>query len=544
MDETIAPAPSQEMAARTAQAEERPPGGKALARLLYLLDSAGFTGTASETIQLAVPEEERPRFLESARAFRIQPGGLQEAGGVEAEDYVAAEAGPTGAEGAADARAVPMRADLADLAQTYAGVAEQLGPPTGTGPQWRSLGPWTIPNGQTYGQSRVNVAGRVSAMAIDPVNPAHLLAGAGNGGVWESFDRGASWAPRTDYAPTLTVGAIAFDAGNPRTVYCGMGEGDWWWFLGAGMLRSTDGGTSWAVLCSAPFVGQGFHDILVDRADGRHLLAGTTHGLYTSTDGGVTWTRRRTSRTWSLTMLPAGGATAEILAGCGDGLKRSTDGGVTWTAVSLPGAPVAFDRLAVDIAPSNPAVAYAWGARGGSAYLWRRAGGTWTSIGVPPGVNVGQAWYDWFLAVAPDQDTQIYCGAIDAHRGDLAGTSWTWRNLTSKGAGESSIHPDQHFIAFEPSRPDTIYIGNDGGVYRSGDRGINWQHCNNGLVITEFEYIAQDFGNSRWLIGGTQDNGTQRWKGSARGIISRMAMEVTAVSTVTRRARHSTPITV
>ncbi len=124
-----------------------------------------------------------------------------------------------------------------------------------------------------------------------------------------------------------------------------------------------------------------------------------------------------------------------------------------------------------------------------------------------------QASYDWFVAVAPDLDTQVYCGAIDVHRGDLSGTTWTWLNLTSKSSGDS-IHPDQHAIAFEPGQANTIYVGNDGGLFRSPDRGITWQHCNNGLVISEFEYLAQDYGSSRWLIGGTQDNGTQRWTGS------------------------------
>jgi hypothetical protein len=33
-------------------------------------------------------------------------------------------------------------------------------------------------------------------------------------------------------------------------------------------------------------------------------------------------------------------------------------------------------------------------------------------------------------------------------------------------------------------------------------------------VISEFEYLAQNFGSSRWVIGGTQDNGTERWTGS------------------------------
>ena len=67
---------------------------------------------------------------------------------------------------------------------------------------------------------------------------------------------------------------------------------------------------------------------------------------------------------------------------------------------------------------------------------------------------------------------------------------------------------------FEPGNPNTIYVGYDGGLFRSPDRGITWVSCNNGLVISEFEYLAQNFGLARWVIGGTQDNGTERWTGS------------------------------
>ncbi len=489
------------------EARRRPPGGKALIRLLQLLESAGYTETANVSLELAVSEDNREEFRAQAVRFTAAPSGGPPG------DRPPARSGrsrrsPTSEEGGT--------AEAENVAKMYLeAAAERLAPPVPTGPQWRSLGPWTIPNGQTYGASRVNVSGRVSSVAVDPSNPAHVLVGAANGGVWESLDRGASWSPRTDYAATLAVGALAFDPSNSAIVYCGTGEGDWWSWLGAGTLRSTDGGTTWSTLCTAPFVGQGFHSLVVDPADGRHLLAGTTQGLYVSTDGGVTWIRQRTARTWSLSMAPAGGLSAEILAACSDGLWQSTNGGTTWNAVALPGSPGAFDRLAVAIALSNPAVAYTWGARSGTPYLWRRAGGTWTAIGTPPGVDTGQAWYDWFLSVAPDRDTQVYCGAIQVHRGDLSGTTWTWSNLTNKGATGDSIHPDQHTMAFEPGQPNTIYVGNDGGLYRSPDRGITWQHCNNGLVISEYEYLAQDYGSSRWLIGGTQDNGTDRWTGSA-----------------------------
>jgi hypothetical protein len=252
------------------------------------------------------------------------------------------------------------------------------------------LGPWTVPNGQTYGSRRVNVSGRVSAIAIHPTNPARVLCGAANGGVWESFDRGASWAPRTDYAATLAVGAIAYDRTNPNLVYCGLGEGNWWSFLGTGILRSSDGGTNWAPLCTAPFVGQGFYDLVVSSSDGQRLVAATTGGLYVSTNGGVNWTQRRNRTTWSIAIAPGPAPTAEMLAACSDGVYRSVDGGTAWTAVAIPGTPAGFNRLAVAIAPSNPSVAYAWGANGATAYLFRRAGGTWTALPLPPGVSTGQ----------------------------------------------------------------------------------------------------------------------------------------------------------
>jgi hypothetical protein len=178
--------------------------------------------------------------------------------------------------------------------------------------------------------------------------------------------------------------------------------------------------------------------------------------------------------------------------------------------------------MAVAIAPSNPDVAWAWAAdSAGGTHLWRRSltrrprSRTWTYHGSPPGSSGGQGWYDWYVAAAPDLDNEVYCGAIELHRGDLSGTTWTWLTLSNKGSSGDSIHPDQHSIAFAPGVPATVYAGNDGGVFRSDDRGVTWRHCNNGLVISEYEYIAHDVGSSRWLIGGTQDNGTNRYTGSS-----------------------------
>lgn len=471
---------------------------KVLLRELQLLESAGLKEIAQEVVYSAIRNDDLPQFESESQKFSAAPSGTS---------FV------PDATARAESTAQQAAVSFESIGRTYIAAADQMGVPDPSKPLWRSIGPSTIPGGQTYGSNRVNVSGRISSVVVDPGNPAHVLAGAAHGGVWESFDRGNSWAPRTDYASTLTVGALAFHPANSQTVYCGTGEGDWWSYLGAGILRSSDGGTSWSPLCSAPFVGQGFYDLIVHPTTAGLMLAATTNGLYRSIDGGSTWSQRRSVRTWSLTIAGTGGASAEILAGCQDGLYRSTDGGNSWTVVSLPGSALSYARLHTEIARSSSGVAYAWGASGETAYLWRRSGGTWTSVSAPPGVNVKQAWYDWFLAIAPDREHEIYCGAIEVHKGTLSGTTWGWQNITNKGSTGDSIHPDQHNIAFEPGRPDTLYIANDGGLYRSENRGVNWTHCNHGLVVTEFEYIAQDLGTSRWVIGGTQDNGTQRWTG-------------------------------
>jgi len=463
----------------------KPAGGKALKRLEEFLLTRDMTDSGAELIAHANPREGHRR----------------------------AESGESGrrAEGA---RAKAAQAEAADLAKAAQDALEMLAAPAPgplLGPVWRPLGPGEIPGGQTYGASRVTVAGRIAAIAIDPSNRNHVLVGAAAGGVWESVDAGANWAARGDAFPTLTTGAIAFDPSHPNVVYCGTGEGNWYNRWGQGVLRSTNGGTTWTLQAGAPFIGQGFYDLIVDPANSNNLIAATTAGVYTSADAGVTWTQRRTHRCWSLAM-----AAGEILAACDDGLQRSTNGGNTWAAVALPGAPGGWPRLAVAICRAAPHFAIAFGASGAAAYIATRdAAGAWHAVAAPAGLSTGQAWYDWYVAVQPNNANTVYLGAIDIYRGDYGTGGWAWTNISSKTApGTDSIHPDQHALAFDPVDPNAIYAGSDGGLFYSPDRGTHWAHRNHNLAITEIEYIAQDFGSVRWIMGGTQDNGTDRYVGS------------------------------
>lgn len=501
--------------AKEARTVEKPLGGKALQRLLLFTQERGLPVASKIVAQgekARDATEEEPKSKRKRNAAEEETPSAAPAADETADETVVVNYAQALIDAAdflqGNARGVQLAAPASNTGQ-----AISLSPPTGIGPQWRFLGPYMMPNGQTYGDTRVVVSGRIAAIAVDPSNSNHVLCGSAGGGVWETRDRGATWAPRTDYMPTTTVGALAFNPSAPTTVYCGTGEGNFYRGQGAGVLRSTDGGTTWSVLAGNPFIGQGFYDLIVDRANGNHLLAATNGGIYESSNGGVAWTLRRAAWCWDLAMAPAGGAAAEVLAACSDGLYRSNNGGTSYTKVTLPGSPASFSRLAVAIASSNPAVAYAFGASGTTAYLYQRsAAGAWASIPLPAGLSTGQAWYDWFLAVSIDNANQIYLGAIEAYRGTFSGGAWAWVTISNK-AGDD-IHPDQHAVALDPANADVIYVGCDGGLFTSNNRGINWTTLNNGLGITEIEYLAHDIGSSRWLMAGTQDNGTTRYTGS------------------------------
>ena len=465
----------------------RPVGGKAAARQQAFLERRGLAG-ASERASRSAPPLSRARAPGRASSKR------------------------------------PSYPEVLQAGRRQPPAAEEKAAPT-----WKFLGPSLIPKGQTYGSgpgSSPPVSGRVVAVGVDPSDPDHLLVGSAGGGIWETRDQGKTWGPRTDDQPMLGIGALAFDPTNPSRVVAGLGEGNSLEIPSLGLLRSADGGATWALTAEDVFRGSFFYRLVVDHSDGNRILAATFTGTFLSEDGGATWTRTKAATTWDLSINPAaGGTSGEVLEATVDGLYRSTNGGKTWAPVSLPGAPTNFrgdvGRMAVAHAPSNGDVAYVFAALGTQAWLWRRtaAGGGFSQVPLPsldppdggePGYGVSQSWYDWCLAVAPDDPDTIFIGAVEAFRGHRSGSgNWSWTELSSR-ANRDSIHPDQHTLVFDPADPQVLYAGNDGGLFRSQDQGDSWTSLNPGLAITEFEYLAQHPTDATWIIGGTQDNGTLR----------------------------------
>jgi hypothetical protein len=376
----------------------------------------------------------------------------------------------------------------------------------GDGPAWRPLGPFAVPHGRTAGfgpGSRPRVAGRVAAVAVDPADPRHLLAG--GGGVWESRDGGRSWRSRTDDQPTPAIGALAFAPGDPAVAYAGTGQGEALAALGVGLLRSDDGGAGWRPLVADELLGAGFFDLLVDAADPGRLLAATTVGLLGSTDGGVGWERRLAGRCWAV----SAGAGGELLAGGELGLQRSEDGGATWRPLPLASAPDSFDRMAVAHGPGGR-VTYVFAAGDGVGHLWRREhpDGPFEPVKPPPDLQSRQAWHSWACAADPADPEVVWLGAAGLHRG-ARGTDgrWSWVDLTARPAGDS-LPLGQHAVVFEPD--GAVLVANEGGLYRSPDGGRAWSSLGTGLAVAEVARLAD---HGPWLLAGAGALGTLRYEG-------------------------------
>jgi hypothetical protein len=82
-----------------------------------------------------------------------------------------------------------------------------------------------------------------------------------------------------------------------------------------------------------------------------------------------------------------------------------------------------------------------------------------------------------------------------------SGTSWTRQT--------GSVHVDQHALAFKPGDPNSLILGNDGGLYRSSNAGSSFTKVQS-LPVTQYYEIGIDKANPQRLYGGTQDNGTNR----------------------------------
>ncbi len=375
-----------------------------------------------------------------------------------------------------------------------------------------------------------NIGGRTRAIVVHPANSARLYAASVGGGVWRSTDSGASWIPLDDHMANLAVCSLVIDPTDPNRLYAGTGEGfsNVDAIRGDGIFTSSDGGQTWTQMPSTAGTAD-FHYVnsLALSSNAQTMLAGTTSGIFRSTDGGVTWTQASTVGISNLAIDPADSSKAVAGGLTGGRAYFSTDGGASWTAATRP--TTNGGRAQVCYAAADTSTVYA-SVDASTSQLWRSTDGgqTYTQRNATSGGQAanflgGQGWYDNAIwAGDPTNANLVILGGVDLWRSTNGGNTLT---QISTWWDASSAHADHHVIVTDPGFDGAgnkrVYFGNDGGFYRTDDVttvGNNasepftngWVNLNNGYGVTQF-YYGDGHVATNTIVAGAQDNGTLRY---------------------------------
>jgi photosystem II stability/assembly factor-like uncharacterized protein len=450
-----------------------------------------------------------------------------------------------------------------DTGQAAPTAAVRLGEPALAALKARSIGPAVM-------------GGRVSDIALDPLDPAVFYVGFATSGVWKTTDSGSTFSTLFDKQPALSIGAVALAPSDPRVVWVGTGEANdrnssgW----GRGVFRSTDGGETWTA--AGLERSRAIARIVVDPRDpevafvaamGDLWAPGGERGLYKTADGG---------RSWSLVL--AAPRPHDATTGCGDvaldpqhpdtlyatlyarqrkpwrfeygievtggrdvgGIYKSTDAGASWRKLA-GGLPGKTGRIGLAVFPADPRIVYAIvqsdeggtsaigdiHSKRGGVFRSEDGGETWTRMNrLNP-----RAFYFSQIRVDPIRDERVYVLGFMLHVSDDGGRTFR-EDLFGK------VHPDCHALAItalpEPlvererrlaaerrddaaPRPPPVsrrlVLGTDGGVYHSLDGGASWAHLDQ-IPAGQFYRIQVDDSTPYRICGGLQDN--TNWVGPSR----------------------------
>ncbi len=406
--------------------------------------------------------------------------------------------------------------------------------------RFTSLGPKPLQSdGCLSCYSYGHVAGRVNTIVIDPVTPNVAYLGSNGGGVFKTTNccsATTTWTPATDdpLLTTIAIGDLTIDPNDHNTVYAGTGDLRFgsFSFGAAGVLRSTDQGSTWSVLGADVFAPpydqpaggfpqyQAIGKVRVDPNDGNNLVVGTKTGLFLSWDSGTTWVGpcvtnpfiAQRQDTTGLILKDIGSST-QIYAFVGtrgfattvqSDLDRNGANGVYRALLPASGCPVAWETLS---RPDNG---------------WPND----TASGAPIDTTTGAGNLLGRLdaAMAPSNPDVIYVqaqsilssgetqrgGQFGIFRTTDGGTSWEQRSgpggLTGCFGDYGQNWYDQG-ITVDPNDPDVTYLSTV-DVFRSTDGGTTYTNLTGGYaggttVHVDHHALAYVPGSSSTLLAGS-----------------------------------------
>jgi len=366
---------------------------------------------------------------------------------------------------------------------------------------WTELGPfnWTRTRSWSPG------LGRITAIAVEPNQQNTIYAGSPGGGIWKSTDAGQNWKPLGDRMANMSIWSIAIDPNNSNIVYLGNSAGQ--------IMKSTNGGNSWSQIYRV----SGTPRTILIHPNSDLIFIGTTKALYRSTNGGANFSNVLNTRSEDVAFKPGN---TNIVYACGTSFYRSTNSGSSFNRVTSGIA--SSERMKMAVTPANPNAVYLVQKRGsGFGYLYRSLN-EGTSFSIRASYNnistdqiyFTQASRDMAITVSDTNANEVHVGGMNYSRSLDGGSSFTTLATWSSPGDRSYVHADIEVMQYVKG---SIYIGSDGGIFRSRDRGNNTTDLTQGgLAVRQYYRIGGAKTDANMIVGGAQDNGTNIMSGSSR----------------------------
>ncbi len=390
--------------------------------------------------------------------------------------------------------------------------------------RWRSIGP-------------ANQAGRVPLIVGIPGDRSTYYVGSAAGGLIKTTNGGVTFDQLFDDKDNASMGDMVISPVNKNILYLGTGEGNPRnsASIGDGVYKSTDGGRSWRKVGlenteKIPRMRIDPYDpnIVYVCALGKTWGPSEDRGLYKTTDGGKTW--RKILYKDNLTGcadVDIDPSNSEVVwvgmhrhqrypwyftSGGGEtGLYKSIDGGETWEKLSgkgngrgLPEGDM--DRVGVSVHRADPNIVYVISETKTEGELWRTDDGglTWRTVSRDPNINFRPFYYA-DVRVDPKNPNVVWTLSGGLYKSEDGGRTFA--------QVRADIHGDHQAMWIDPTDPNYILEGSDGGWQRSYDAGRTWE-VENTVSFAQFYHLNLDNEKPYNICGGLQDNG--HWCGPSR----------------------------
>ena len=397
--------------------------------------------------------------------------------------------------------------------------------------------------GNWVDQGPGNLGGRVNCMVIHPDNDQIIYLGYSRGGVYKTVDGGANWESIFNEFTYLSISHIELDPNNANNVYIGTGDENISGYpeIGNGIYKSDDAGLTWTnmglndeSIIGRIHIAPSDSDVIYASAMGIPFEKNNDRGVYKSLDGGNQWEQvlfiNDSTGVIDMVVDPtnpdivyAAGWNrlrsnyASKISGPDARIWKTIDGGANWNMLDN-GLPTGdLTRIGLNMWDGDSNVLYASysasrevpGCSGSGnqligIYKTTDGGASWSPIptdeatnGLPCNLQGGFAWYFGQIRVNPNNVDDISIIGVRHYRTLDGGT--TWVNMVPLG----DVHVDYHELIY---RDDIMYVGNDGGAYKSNLDG-EWTDIEN-ISTNQFYRVAYNPHQPDTYYGGLQDNGS------------------------------------